>query len=49
MERTEVEDEIEYVLSEPENGDGNIFGDYYDNGVSDHNRYQNIEDMSEYI
>ena len=47
--RNELEEEIEYILHEPENGDDNIFDDYYDNGTSDHHRYQNIEEMSEYI
>ena len=47
--RNELKEEIEYILHEPENGDDNIFDDYYDNGTSDHHRYQNIEEMSEYI
>ena len=43
------EENIEYVLDEPENNDEHIFGDYYDDRVKNHHNYTNIDEMSEYI
>ena len=43
------EENIEYVLDEPENNDEHIFGDYYDDRVKNHHNYTNIDEMSEYV
>ena len=45
-----MEGEIEYVMHGQEANENDIFEDYYeDQRVVDDHKYQNIEEMSEYL
>ena len=48
-EENNSDEEIEYVLHEPEKIDEDIFDDYYDDSVKPHHNYTNIDEMSEYV
>ena len=48
-ERNDTNQEAVYVIDQLQGDDNNIFDEPYNISINDHNRYQNIEDMSEYI